>query len=401
MASQQIVLLLQSTIVLRGTNGDDWVVLMVERYDAVVVGGGIGGAGIAAALGPHMTVLVLEQEDQPGYHTTGRSAAFYAESYGGPAIQPLTTAAGHFLKKPPAKFGDMPFVTPRGALHIFDEKHRGEADKMLSDLAGVEGVGLVDADAVREQAPDVRWPDLIGAVTDPACGDLEVAALHQAYLKAAKRDGVQLETRRRFLSASSNAGKWIIETDKGPIQADIIINAAGAWGDEVAKSSGVKPVGLKPLRRTAVTIPKLEGSLVHHENPVILNIEETCYFRPEGEGYLISPADETESVPCDAQADEMDIAIALDRFHTYTQLQPRHLTARWAGLRTFAPDRAPVIGADPAAPGFFWSAGQGGWGIQTSPSWSALLADQIIGRQDLIDDLGAIDPESFLPKRFH
>ena len=373
----------------------------MARYDAIIIGGGIGGAGIGAALAPHLTVLVLEQEPSPGYHTTGRSAAFYAESYGGPLVQPLTSLSGAFLKSPPPGFGDNPFVTRRGALHIFSRDQRSEADIMLSELEGVSDVALLDADRVRGMASDVRWPDLAGAVNDPDCGDLDVASIHHAYLAAVKRNGGVVLCGHELVSAERQAGNWRVQTNKGDFQSDLIINAAGAWADVVAERCGVSTVGLRPLRRTAVTLPKLVGSEVRHDSPVVLNIEETCYFRPEGEGYLVSPADETPSAPCDAQAEEMDIAVALDRFQTYTGLEPRRIASKWAGLRTFAPDRAPVIGADPAAARFYWSAGQGGWGIQTSPAWSALLANQIAGQQDLIaGDIASIDPMPFSPARF-
>ena len=343
--------------------------------DFLVVGAGIAGAGFAYFSAPTGRVTIIDMEDQAGYHTTGRSAAFYAETYGGAKLQPLTTASKTFFLNPPVGFAAQPILTPLGALHVFREDQRNRAECLFNEMREeLPGIALLDGQAVRERVPFLGQSKLAGGIDDPDCGNLDVAALHQGFLKGAKNAGATLLLGAGFESASYEAGSWAVQTRAGKIKAKTIVNAAGAWGDDVAERASVRPVGLSPLRRTIATISNPAGLPFKKDGPVIIDVDENFYFKPEGAGYLVSPADESESPPCDAQPDIEDIALAADLFERATGATVGKIEAKWAGLRTFAPDRAPVIGFADDNDGFFWNVGQGGYGIQTAPAWSALAS---------------------------
>lgn len=345
----------------------------------LIVGAGIAGAGLAYRLAPKGQVVILDMEAQAGYHTTGRSAAFYAETYGGPKLQPLTTASKAFFRAPPAGFTEVPLQGPLGAIHIFRPDQRAEADAALEDMKALPAVKELPADVVRARAPYLLGTEIAGGIDDPDCSNLDVAALHQGYLKAAKAHGAKVLLEAGIESARHEDGIWHVKTRTGDLTARVLINCAGAWGDDIAVRAGVRPVGLQPLRRTIVTIPNPKGLPFDRHGPVVIDVGEAFYFKPEGEGYLISPADETPSAPTDAQPEMEDIAIAVDHFERTSGATVDRLDSKWAGLRTFAPDRAPVIGFAPDQPAFFWNVGQGGYGIQTSPAWSLLAASLILG----------------------
>ena len=348
--------------------------------DFLIIGAGIAGAGAAYRLAPHGRVIMLDMEPQAGYHTTGRSAAFYAETYGGPKVQPLTTASKAFITSPPDGFTDVPLLTRLGAIHIYRADQKAAADRLYRELsAALPGVRHMTAAEVKARAPHVDTSGLMGGIDDPDCGGLDVAALHQGYLRAAKAHGAALMLDARFEAAAFDGARWHAKTRQGPVKARVIINAAGAWGDDVAKRSGVMPVGLLPLRRTIVTVPKPEGLPFDRHGPVVLDIDEEFYFKPEGEGYLVTPADEVPSAPCDAQPELEDVARAVQFFETATGSKVARIDAKWAGLRTFGPDRLPVVGSAVDEPSFFWSVGQGGYGIQTSPAWTDMLASFVLG----------------------
>ena len=347
----------------------------MHETDFLVVGAGIAGAGFAYYSASNGRVTIIDMEDQAGYHTTGRSAAFYAETYGGAKLQPLTTASKAFFLTPPLGFAEQPILTPLGAIHVFRENQRNKAEGLFAEMREeLPGIALLDSQSLREKAPFLGQSLLAGGIDDPDCGNLDVAALHQGFLKGAKKAGAKLLLGAGFESASYQAGHWIVQTRTGQIRAKTIVNAAGAWGDEVAERAGVRPVGLSPLRRTIATIANPAGLPFKKDSPVIIDVDENFYFKPEGAGYLVSPADETKSPPCDAQPDIEDIAVAVNLFERTTGSAVEKIEAKWAGLRTFAPDRAPVIGYAPDNGNFFWNVGQGGYGIQTAPAWSALAS---------------------------
>lgn len=362
------------------------------KYDIAIIGAGIAGASLAAALAPYRSVLLLEAEDQPGYHTTGRSAAFWHETLGGPVVQPLTTASREFLQQ-----GG--FLKSRLNLNVADEANLHLLDELVANFTD-SGVRLtrLDAEGVKRLVP-LANEHLAGGVIEEDCSDIDVAALHQHYLAAFRRAGGVLETRFRAATIERYGEGWTVGDDSRSFEADIIVDAAGAWADAVAQLAGARPIGIQPMRRTIVQV-RVSGSEVPHAMPMTIDIAGTFYFRPEGDGRLwLCPHDETPVEPCDAAPEELDVAIAIDRFETVTDWRVAAVERKWAGLRSFAPDRLPVYGFDPKVPGLFWCAGQGGVGIQTAPAAAQLCAHLILsGEADSM--IAHIDPERYAPARF-
>lgn len=355
-----------------------------------IIGAGMAGASLAAQLVGHDDVTLVEAEDQPGYHATGRSAAFWSETYGGPAIQPLTTASGPFLHAPPAAFGGIGFLRTRGELLIARDP------AVLDSLAkGFEGSGV----AIERRDPHAVVAGLRGewhALWSPGCADIDVAALHAAYLGHARRHGVAILCGRRLERAERDDAGWTLSFGDGhTVSADIVVNAAGAWADEVAAIAGVAAIGIRPFRRTVVQVridPPASPDL-----PLVVDAAGTFYFKPEPGGRLwLSPHDETPDMARDVAAEELDVAVAIDRFQQAVDWRVAAVERRWAGLRSFAPDRLPVYGFDRDAPNFFWCAGQGGFGIQTAPAGAALCA-ALMGRGRAPDGVNAT---AYSPLRF-
>ena len=349
------------------------------RHDVAIVGAGIAGAILAAELAPHARVLLLEAEDVPGRHATGRSAAFWSETYGGPVIQPLTTAS---------HTGLAPFLQPLGSLHIGRAQDAGLVDAFLAEFADTPvALHRVDPSA---HVPGLR-PEWTLGVLEPSCAYIDVAALHADCLSRARRDGATIVTDAGLRRAERGRGGWRIDTEARAFEAAVIVNAAGAWADAVAERCGARPLGIRPYRRTLVqlrTDPPAPADLPH-----VIDIAGGFYFKPEAGGRLwLSPHDETPSDPCDAAPDELDVALAIDRLGRAVDWRIEAVERRWAGLRTFAPDRLPVYGF--AEPGFFWCAGQGGFGIQTAPAAARLAAALVLGT------IPEHDPQPFRPGRF-
>jgi D-arginine dehydrogenase len=360
----------------------------LSRYDIAIVGAGIAGASLAAAVAPHASVVMLEAEERPGYHATGRSAAFWSETYGGPWVQPLTTASEVALR-----VGG--FLDPLGSLQIGRPEDAPKVEAFLREFEG-SGVPLEAVDP-RDFVPGLRAEWSLG-VFEPTCAYIDVAALHASYLAVARRHGAVLLLNTALSRAARDGGIWRIEAGAEPIEADVIVDAAGAWADQIAERAGVAPIGIRAFRRNMVqlrTEPAPPASLPH-----VADIGGTFYFKPEAGGRLwLSPHDEIPAEPGDAQPEEIDVAIAIDRFEKAVDWRVARVEHRWAGLRSFAPDRLPVYGFDPAAPGFFWCAGQGGFGIQTAPAAAALAAAVLLGTtpEGLV---AAIDPARYAPSRF-
>lgn len=370
---------------------------MSQRFDIAIIGAGMAGASLAAEVGPYASVVLLEGEDQPGYHSTGRSAAFWSETYGGPFVQPLTTASKHLLEAPEPDFSERPFLSPRGALHIADARGEAALDDLLASFGGSVELHALDRAELAARLPMLRtgWNR---AVAEPSCADIDVAALHAAYLRSARRDGAILLTSAEVVALAREAGAWRLTTKAGPVAADIVVDAAGAWADPIATLAGARPLGIRPYRRTLVQLamaPPADPGL-----PLVMDAAERFYFKPEAGGRLwLSPHDETPCDPCDAVPEELDTAIAIDRFGQAVDWPIERVERRWAGLRSFAPDRLPVYGFDADVPGFFWCAGQGGFGIQTAPAAAKLAAALLLGRQaDPV--VAAIDPGAYAPARF-
>lgn len=364
---------------------------MSESFDIAIIGAGMAGASLAAALAPHASVLLAEGEAHPGYHTTGRSAAFWEECYGGPDIVPLTLASGDFLR-------EGGFLKERGALYIAREGDEAAIAAFMASYAG-SGVMIERAGraAIEAAVPGVhaRWQH---AISEPNCADIDVAGLHQHYLTEAKRGGAQLHCNHQLAGAVREAGEWRLDFGAaGEIRAALVVNAAGAWADPVAQLCGAKPLGITPYRRTVAQLRTDPAPL--GDQPLVLDIAGSFYFKPEAGRLWLSPHDETASKACDAAPEELDVAIAIDRFEQVVDWRIQAVERKWAGLRSFAPDRRPVYGFDPACEGFFWCAGQGGFGIQTAPAGAALAAQLLLGHPRNAMT-ASLDAAMYSPARF-
>ena len=353
-------------------------------HDIAIIGAGIAGASLAAAIGDRARVLLLEAEDQPGYHATGRSAAFWSETYGGPGIQPLTTASGAMLR-------DGGYLDPLGALHIGRGEDVAAVDALLAEFADTP-VALSTVDP-QPLVPGLQREWTLG-VSEPTCAYIDVARLHGDYLAQARRAGAVLVAGARLATAERSAAGWRLVTADGRVfGASVLVNAAGAWADEVAVCAGAAPLGIRPYRRTMVqllTEPAAPASL-----PFVIDISGGFYFKPEAGGRLwLSPHDEHPVPPHDVAAEELDVAIAIDRLQHAVDWRIVRVERRWAGLRSFAPDRQPVYGM--ADNGFFWFAGQGGFGIQTAPA-AALIGAALLTGAAMPE---GVDAERYVPSRF-
>ena len=363
-----------------------------STYDFVIVGAGMAGASLAAELAPHASVLVLEAEDSPGYHSTGRSAAFWEECYGGPEVAPLTLASGDYLR-------EHGFLTPRGALYVGRREDAAAMDDFVDRFAGT-GVTTERLSGAQIQArvPALR-EEWCNAIHQPACADIDVAGLHQHYLARMKRGGARLECRSRVAKIERDGGSWLIGTEKGAeFLAETVVNAAGAWADGIAQMTGVAPIGIEPKRRTVVQL-RLDP-LPPDDLPLVLDISGRFYFKPDNGRLWLSPHDEIPDRPGDVAPEEIDVARAIDRFENATCWTINAVDRRWAGLRSFAPDRLPVYGRDPVTDGFAWFAGQGGFGIQTAPA-AARLGAQIMLDHGPDAMTGGLDPALYSPARFN
>lgn len=364
------------------------------RFDIVIVGGGIAGASLGAQLARHASVLMLEQEPNAGYHATGRSVAFWEETYGGRVVQPLTTASGPMLRSPAPDFASGSLLTPRQTLHIGRASDTGARDRLMDDFSDRVDLRRVDPAAL---LPGLRPEWTIGVLEPDVC-DIDVAALHQAYLRQFRGLGGELRTACRLESAVSEGAGWRIGTEQGEVLCGLLVNAAGAWADHVAQLSGVAPIGIAPLRRTVVQLRV--PSLPSPDLPLVMDLQSQFYFRPEGRDRIwLTPHDEEPSPPCDAAPEELAVAQAIARFQQVVDWPIEAVERRWAGLRSFAPDRAPVYGFDPIRPNFFWFAGQGGFGIQTAPA-AALLAASLVTGDSLPSSIATLDTAAYDPVRF-
>ena len=362
----------------------------MEEFDVVIVGAGMAGASLAWALAPKRRVLLLEQETQPGYHSTGRSAATLHSSYGNATVRALTAASAPFYRAPPQGFATTALARPLGVLMVAGEDQldllEDENEYARAFVPQLERWSTAQCIA---RVPALRPERIAGALFDPTMLDLDVAAIHAGFLRGARAAGATLRTDAAYAGAERAAGGWRVRLRDGEIACAVLVDAAGAWADQVAGAAGIGPLGIAPKRRTAIIVQTPPGSAVESW-PMIGDMAEEWYVKPDAGRLLCSPADETDCEPGDAQPDEIDVAICADRIETAFDLTIRRIESRWAGLRCFAPDRTPVNGFDPRAPGFFWLAGQGGYGIQTAPAMAALAAAQICG-DELPPRLAAID----------
>jgi D-arginine dehydrogenase len=364
---------------------------MSEAFDVAVIGAGMAGASIAAELAPHARVLLAEAEDRPGYHATGRSAAFWEECYGGPDVVPLTLASGPYLR-------EHRMLEPRGALYIGRAEDEPAVTAFMLRFAdsgvSIERLGRA---ALQRRLPGLRegWDH---AIAEPACADIDVARLHQHYLARARKNGADLRCSARLRAAEREGAHWLLDFGRaGEARAAVLVDAAGAWADSVAAMAGARVLGIQPLRRTVAQLRT--APLPPADLPLVLDIAGAFYFKPEHGKLWLSPHDETPTAACDAAAEEIDVALAIDRFEQVVDWRVEAVEHKWAGLRSFAPDRLPVYGFDPRAEGLFWFAGQGGFGIQTAPAAARLGAQLLLGLpRDAMT--GALEPALYAPGRF-
>lgn len=344
-----------------------------EVVDVVVVGGGIAGVSVAATLAETSKVVVLERESHPGLHSTGRSAALFSEIYGGEAVRALSRGSREFFYSPPEGFVSAPIVRQRSTLHIATAEQRSQLDAFatLPDIA--PAIRRLDGAAARVLCPVLRDGYVVSAALETASADLDVNGLHQGWLRKLRAHGGRLLVNAEVNTLEHTGSAWKIVTPGHIFQADVVINAAGAWADVLARRAGVREIGLQPRRRTALIVDVPAGMNVDTW-PMVIDIDEQFYFKPDAGALLLSPADETPSEPCDAWPDDWDVAVAVDRVQNATTLEVERVRRSWAGLRSFVSDREPVVGFAPDAPGFFWLAGQGGYGIQTAPAMATLAA---------------------------
>ncbi|HLZ75027.1 FAD-binding oxidoreductase [Phenylobacterium sp.] len=357
-----------------------------EVFDYLIVGSGMAGAGAAYELADGARVLLLEREDAHGYHTTGRSAALYSEVYGNAMIRGLTRASRPFFEAPPEGFAAHPLLSPRGCLYV---GRPDQADALAAMLAAEPGaLRFVSREEVLALVPALR-PGYVGSgLLEDGAMDADVEAIHQGFLRGAKARGVEIRLGQEVVAITPTAEGYSVGTASGETFATrVLVDAAGAWADVVAGLAGVRPIGLTPMRRTAMIIDGPPGADVRAW-PMVIDADEDFYFKPDAGRLLVSPADETPAEPHDAWADEMDVAIGIERVQTAADIPVQRIVRSWAGLRSFVADRSPVIGFDAEAPRFFWLAGQGGYGVQTAPA-AARAAAALARRQALPADIAA------------
>jgi D-arginine dehydrogenase len=354
----------------------------MQDFEFAIVGAGIAGVSLAYSLSPHAQVIILEREHVPAYHTTGRSAALHSETYGSAEIRAITVASGRFYRRPPQGFTDHPLLTPRGALIAGRAEQEPAMKKAAADYATlVPSVRWLEPAETLRRQPLLRPEAAAGGAIFEDAEDMDVAAIHAGFLRGARASGATLRLNAEVAALDRKDGRWTIRLGDGEtIGAANIVNASGAWADVVGGLAGAKPVGLVPKRRTAFTFDSPPG-LDLASLPMAIDFDETWYIKPETVGqFLGSPADETPSPPCDAQPEELDIATAVDRIENATTLQILRIKNKWAGLRSFVADKNLVVGYDGEIEGFFWLAGQGGYGIQTGAAAGRLAASLALGK---------------------
>ncbi|MBT5415673.1 MAG: FAD-binding oxidoreductase [Rhodospirillaceae bacterium] len=372
----------------------------MRECDYLIIGAGIGGASAGYRLAEDASVIVVEREERPGYHTTGRSVAVYTEAYGPHVIRALAIAGGEFFTAPPPGFTEKPLCHPHGLMFVARADQRAALEAALAEVQELSpSIAMISLDEAIERVPVLRRDYLDAVFLDPNTMALDVDAIHQGYLRGLKARGGEVVCDAEVLGFERKSGLWQVETKAGVFAAPVVINAAGAWADVVAGMIGAREIGLVPKRRTVIAFAPPAG-LKTEAWPVVFDTEEEFYFKADAGTILGSPADETPVPPQDAQPEELDIAITVDRLEKATTMEVGRIIRSWAGLRSFVSDGVPVVGFDPDIEGYFWCAGQGGYGIETSAGLSraaaALARGEALPRD--IADLG-VTPADLGPER--
>jgi D-arginine dehydrogenase len=372
---------------------------MTIDCDFLVIGAGVSGAAAAYELAAHGNVLLLEMEDQPGHHSTGRSAALYTPNYGPPVVRQICQAAYPFFRDPPPGFAEHPLLSPRGALTITVDDPDGIADALLKDAGTEHPIEEVSMARAITLCPSIRPGVFRRALYEPGVTDLDAAAIHQGFLRGLKARGGKLIVSAEVESLERSAGIWTAITRAGRFRAPIVVNAAGAWAERIGARAGAEHIGLQPKLRTAIVIDA-PAEFCAPGVPCVDVIDTWAYFKPETGRVMASPGDETPVEPMDAYPDDMVIAELADYLERHTLLKIERILRSWAGLRSFVGDHCPVVGFDPKADGFFWLCGQGGYGIMMSPVLGRAAAE-LITRNRLPDDLAGrgVNAETLSPNR--
>jgi D-arginine dehydrogenase len=360
----------------------------VERsFDFLIVGGGMAGVSAGYELSRDGSVCVLEREDQLAFHSTGRSAAVFMETYGNAAVRALTTASRGFYAAPPNGFSEVPLSSRRGALFLADEAHVAELRRHLEEVRQiVPSVRWVERGELSSHVPCLAPDRWVAGLFEPGAADLDVHAILQGYARGLRARGGAILTASEVTGVSRAGGRWTVTSSAGELSARVLVDAAGAWADALARLAGAPPIGLRPLRRTAILVdapPDVPSW------PLTASAQEDFYFKPDARRLLVSPCDETPSEPCNAAPDDYDVAVAVDRLERATTLRVEHVSHRWAGLRSFVADRSPVVGPDPEREGLVWLAAQGGYGIQTAPALARACRALCVG-EGMPPDLAAL-----------
>ena len=372
-----------------------------EIFDVAVIGAGIAGTSVAYCLAPQRSVLVLESESQPGYHSTGRSAAMFMESYGPPAVRALTRASREFYTRPPQGFADYPVLSPRGALYLAGPQQASRLAQQHAELAATcAGLERLDHAQTMALVGCLRPELVMGSLLDAGAMDIDVSTLHQGFIRGLRRRGGQLHTQAQVHGARRHGPLWELQLAAGaPVRARVVVNAAGAWADQVGALFGARNIGLVPHRRSAFTFKPPDGMQVAHW-PVVSSLDDGWYFKPDAGVLLGSPANADPTVPHDVAPEALDVATGIHHIEAATTLSIRRPLRTWAGLRSFVADGEMVIGWDDRCDNFLWLAGQGGYGIQSAAGAAALAASLVLGHT-LPDELAFHDvqPERLSPQR--
>ena len=367
-----------------------------QDVDVVVIGAGIAGSSAAAALAADWRIALIEAEETAGYHTTGRSAAIWIQNYGPPDVRTLSALSRPFFEHPPRGLAEVPLMTRRLVVFLAREDQQADLAALHAEGSSLRDISLTD---VKTLVPALREGYAVGAAAEFDAFDIDVAALHQGFLRQLRGRGGRLALRNRAGRIEHRNGRWNVETSAGAVfRSPVVVNAAGAWGDEIASIAGIATLGLSPRRRTVAIIDPAPTDVTHW--PMLISVGHDWYARPEARTRLmVSPADQTPMHAHDVQPDELDIAVGIDRMQQALDISVQRVERSWAGLRTFTPDGSLAIGWDAASEGFFWCVGQGGYGIQTSPAAGRLVADIVAGRDPggAGGMIGTVDPRRFPP----